>query len=252
MKGKVDMQKYLTNGVYPLVDGLLEIMGEMKESYYFSHDYNARNDRKLIKVRMQFGWEGYGLFWAVVEVLREQCDYRIDVSDINGLAFEFKHDEKEFNDFIAFCLSDDVKLFETDGEYIWSDSLIRRMNHKETIRQLKSAGGKKGMANRWGDKKVKYADFVNMREKDYQKLVADHGEKDTKRMIEILDNYKGSKGKVYKDDYRAILSWVVRKLQDEKINSKVGGNNGSASTAQTSVQAKLEARNKLEQEFLQA
>jgi hypothetical protein len=34
-------------------------------------------------------------------------------------------------------------------------------------------------------------------------------------MIEILDNYKGSKGRMYKDDYRAILSWVVNKFTED-------------------------------------
>jgi hypothetical protein len=35
-------------------------------------------------------------------------------------------------------------------------------------------------------------------------------------LVEILDNYKGSTGKKYKSDYRAILSWCVDKLNEEK------------------------------------
>ena len=34
-------------------------------------------------------------------------------------------------------------------------------------------------------------------------------------MIEILDNYKGSKGKKYRSDYRAILNWVVNRYNEE-------------------------------------
>jgi len=34
-----------------------------KEAYYFSHDSNARQDEKIIKLRMKLGWEGYGLYW---------------------------------------------------------------------------------------------------------------------------------------------------------------------------------------------
>lgn len=62
-----------------------------------------------------------------------------------------------------------------------------------------------------GEKKIKYAEFVFMTEKEYQTLVEKYGSKTTKQMIEVLDNYKGSKGKKYKSDYRAILSWVVEK-----------------------------------------
>ena len=34
-------------------------------------------------------------------------------------------------------------------------------------------------------------------------------------MIEILNNYKGSKGKKYKSDYMAILNWVVERYNEE-------------------------------------
>jgi hypothetical protein len=45
------------------------------------------------------------------------------------------------------------------------------------------------------------------------KLVESFGEPFVLKLIEELDNYKGSMGKKYKDDYRAILSWVVEKCE---------------------------------------
>lgn len=71
------------------------------------------------------------------------------------------------------------------------------------------------------NKKIKYGDYVSMTETEYNKLVEEHGEEKTKRMIEVLDNYKGSKGKTYKSDYRAILNWVVTRVNEEA--SKRGG-----------------------------
>ena len=44
---------------------------------------------------------------------------------------------------------------------------------------------------------------------EYEKLVSTYGKEFADQCINILDNYKGSKGKEYKSDYRAILSWVV-------------------------------------------
>ena len=61
--------------------------------------------------------------------------------------------------------------------------------------------------------KKKYAEFVSMEEREYQSLVDKYGEKATEKLIELLDNYKGSSGKTYKSDYRAILNWVVDKAQ---------------------------------------
>ena len=66
------------------------------------------------------------------------------------------------------------------------------------------------------ESKRNYADTVSMLEKEYLKLIKDYGEDNTKKMITVLDNYKGSKGKIYKNDYKAILSWVVDKVIKEK------------------------------------
>ena len=60
-----------------------------------------------------------------------------------------------------------------------------------------------------------------MSDSEYQTLIDKYGEKDTARLIEILDNYKGQSGKKYKSDYRAILNWVVDRLQEEKKNKPV-------------------------------
>lgn len=63
---------------------------------------------------------------------------------------------------------------------------------------------------------VQLAENVTMTNDEYQKLLAAHGPADTARLVEILDNYKGSSGKKYKSDYRAILSWCVDRLREEQ------------------------------------
>lgn len=57
--------------------------------------------------------------------------------------------------------------------------------------------------------KKQYAEFVHMTEAEYQKLISEFGAEATEEMIQILNNYKGSKGKQYKNDYLAIRSWVI-------------------------------------------
>ena len=69
-----------------------------------------------------------------------------------------------------------------------------------------------------GNKEPKnsYAEFVTLTETEYNKLIERYGEEKTKRMIEVLDNYKGANGKKYKSDYRAILNWVVERVEREE------------------------------------
>lgn len=73
------------------------------------------------------------------------------------------------------------------------------------------------------NKKNKYADYVSMTQSEYQKLVSEYGELQTRKMIKVLDNYKGSKGKTYKSDYRAILSWVADKVTKEQPQQQSRG-----------------------------
>lgn len=63
--------------------------------------------------------------------------------------------------------------------------------------------------------KTQFTDYVFMTHVEYDKLVDRVGEYGAKRCIEILDNYKGSSGKKYKDDYRAILNWVIDRYKQE-------------------------------------
>jgi len=67
--------------------------------------------------------------------------------------------------------------------------------------------------------KIKFSEFVSLTQEEYNKLIQEHSESATKRMIEILNNYKGSSGKKYKSDYLAILNWVVNRYSDEKNKS---------------------------------
>jgi hypothetical protein len=67
------------------------------------------------------------------------------------------------------------------------------------------------------EEKKQYGTRVAMLEKEFDKLVSEHGIDKTNWMIAVLDNYKVSKGKTYKEDYRAILSWVVGKAEKEYI-----------------------------------
>ena len=45
-----------------------------KETFYFSHDYNARNDIKIKRLIVAHGYEGYGIFWALIEDLYQNAN----------------------------------------------------------------------------------------------------------------------------------------------------------------------------------
>lgn len=76
------------------------------------------------------------------------------------------------------------------------------------------------------EKKDRYLEFVTLSQKEYDSLVAKLGsEKAVQRCIEILNDWKGSKGKKYKSDFYAIHSWVIERYYEEL--SKKGAKQGN-------------------------
>jgi len=59
-----------------------------------------------------------------------------------------------------------------------------------------------------------------MYQSEYDDLVNKHGKEFADKCVEKLDNYKGSSGKKYENDYKAILSWVVGTVKKESKTEK--------------------------------
>jgi len=60
-----------------------------KEAFYFPHFCNARHDRKIRRLRKELGVEGYGIYFMLLETLREQQDLMYPLEDLDLLAEEF-------------------------------------------------------------------------------------------------------------------------------------------------------------------
>lgn len=59
-----------------------------KDAFYFPHFANARHDRKLKRVQKELGLEGYAIYFQLLEILREQLDFKYPIQDIDLLADE--------------------------------------------------------------------------------------------------------------------------------------------------------------------
>ena len=69
---------------------------------------------------------------------------------------------------------------------------------------------------------IAYGDHVRMTAAEHDKLVARFGAQDTDRLCEILDGYLDNPKRTnrYRSHYRAILGWVVTRLQEEKLTQQ--------------------------------
>lgn len=117
-----------------------------KDTYYFSHDANAKDDPKCMMLIDELGMEGYGIFWVLIETLRNQPDYKCPVTMIKSLAKRYNTSEPKvevvINNYGLFVIE--------NGLFFFSESLNRRMEVADKKRFKLSISGKKGNEVRWG------------------------------------------------------------------------------------------------------
>lgn len=89
----------------------------MAQPMYIKHLSNARQDERMLALRMRLGWEGYGLYWAIVEILSASANYEC-VKDYNRIAFDLRVGanivKSLVEDFGLFTFTDDGKRFYSD------------------------------------------------------------------------------------------------------------------------------------------
>jgi hypothetical protein len=117
-------------------------------AYWFRHDTNAKDDYKLMLVIDQLGMEGYGIFWILIETLREQEGYRYPMSMLPILAKRYNTSGEKMKTVVT-----QYGLFEVEGDDTFiSPALARRMGVYDRIVEQKrlagSAGGRKKADNR--------------------------------------------------------------------------------------------------------
>src|SRR3990167_5227644 len=141
----------------------------MKDAYYFSHDSNSRHDPKLTSFCSKYGIKGYAYFFMLIELLREQNNYRLPISLKPSITMLWQcygdvitHDNFEK----IYCDMKEVGLLIEDASFIYSQSLNERMAKLDESRAKFSKAGKAGSASRWH----RYNDPIALKESKVNKV----------------------------------------------------------------------------------
>ena len=139
-----------------------------KDAYYFSHDSNAKDDPKCMLLIEELQLEGYGIYWLLVEVLREQENYKYPLRMVPVLARKFLTTKEKM---LAVIYKYDLFVVENE-EFFYSESLNRRMGLMNDKReQARLAGKKSGEARR--NKALEYKKEINTTSTDVQQTFND-------------------------------------------------------------------------------
>jgi hypothetical protein len=222
---------------------------------YFPHV--CKHNKTMFIIESHFGNDGYAFWFKLLECLGSSENHYINcnLSDVwEYLQARVKLEEEiciKILDKLAKLDAIDAELWES--KIVYSDNFVQNiadayekrktnmmtktelmseltefMTEKTTVKRKSCVV--KGVENTQsivedikGDKSIKkeskkeYAELVLLSENEYSKLTDKYGEIAVKRMIEILDNYKGANGKKYTSDYKAILNWVVERYEKEQF-----------------------------------
>ena len=90
---------------------------------YFSHDFSALQDKKIRKLIQTMGFEGYGIYWAIVEFMHRDT---LEVGEENLVISENEAEK------VKKILTDFDLFFVEDGVY-FSHRILKNLNKQEEI-----------------------------------------------------------------------------------------------------------------------
>ena len=152
----------------------------MKKTY-FNHDSTARNDYRIISMRATLGYEAYGIFWAVLELLFTE-ENKICTNQYDILAYGLQCDPKILKQVI-----EDFDLFVIEDGCFYSKRLNR---HIDDINS-KSIKAKENAAKRWNNATA----------------VPSHNTPHSDRNASIVQYSKADKSKLKKSNYYNDISF---------------------------------------------
>lgn len=132
-----------------------------KDVYYFPHDSNAKDDPKCVFLIEQLGLEGYGIYWVLIETLRDQPNYKYPFALTGALARRFNTTKEKLETVIKR-----YNLFDfDDNDFFFSQSLLDRMEGINKRRKaLQEAGRKGGKSNAKATLKPGYSNKIKEKE----------------------------------------------------------------------------------------
>jgi len=210
---------------------------------WFKHDTDALQDAKIEKLVMKYGLEGYGLYFACVELIAaalsaDDCSFELEHDEIL-LAHKFKKTPNKIKEMLAYMLEIGLFQYNDQTKRLMCIQLLKRVDNtmaqnpeirkimnngdfkklKETLNNLKSfeadkirTDKNKNRTDTDTEKKLKVAPSVFLTTQETEKIVKQYGKPIYEKAVKKLSQYKESTGKKYKSDYYTILNWVIEEV----------------------------------------
>ncbi len=116
---------------------------------YFSHDYNATLDPKIIALLGDYGAVGYGIYWRIVEMLHAENEHKLPLKEYiyKALAQQMVTSVEQVSAIVRDCIDIYDLFIECDGCF-YSKRVNDNIQKMEEIKEKRSKAGKISAENR--------------------------------------------------------------------------------------------------------
>lgn len=182
----------------------------MKKTY-FNHDSVARLDIRVIKLRSKLGYEGYGVFWAVLELLFTE-ENKLCIDDYDSLAFGL-----QCNSDVLKQVIEDFDLFVVEDGCFYS----RRLNnHIEEINN-KSKKAKENINKRWNNTNVIRPNNQRNTSISISKSKEDKIKSIENRILDFKKSIQSIEGISDEDKENFFLYWTEKNKSGSKFRAEM-------------------------------
>ena len=116
-----------------------------KSTYWFKHDYEPTSDPKIQALLAEYGATGYGIYWRLVEMLHSDEAHKLPHKQYIYIAIakQMLSKPEQIEAIVKHCIFI-CELFESDGEYFWSNRVFTNVKAQEELSEKRALAGKKG------------------------------------------------------------------------------------------------------------
>jgi hypothetical protein len=153
---------------------------------------------------------------VVFDLIRKQVEYAKELSEKRRAAANSRYENDE---------DENASVLQTSANAVQNSASVLRTSCTETDTET-NTNTETNTDTYLNNNNIclkKYAEYVTLDEGDYEFLCSKITKEGADWCIEKLDNYKGSTGKRYQSDYKAILSWVLAEWEKFSESEKKRG-----------------------------
>jgi hypothetical protein len=201
------------------MSGFFYFINMEKEGFYFPHFCNARHDRKIKRLRKELGVEGYGIYFMLLEVLREQHDLRYPLTDLDLLAEEFGVSEAKVR--VTIC-NYQLFLLDSEEQFFSPKMLLYLEPYFKMKEQRKEAGIKSAAKRKLNESSTTVQRPFNDRSTKERKEKESKVKEIKEKEINKSDAFWELKGLIYRGEL--FNKWIKYKKEKKSTYTEAGFN----------------------------